>query len=102
MISWLRVVVRSIDSSLVDEWENAGASDDASQAAASLAAPGAKAAVVEDRRGLTVLIRNALFHRVQLMDLDKPEALALSTRSGATACMSGRTRSTTSTTNTST
>ena len=60
---------------LVDEWENAGASDDASQAAASLAAPGAKAAVVEDRRGLTVLIRNALFHRVQLMDLDKPEAL---------------------------
>jgi len=75
VISWLRVVVRSIDSSLVDEWENAGASDDASQAAASLAAPGAKAAVVEDRRGLTVLIRNALFHRVQLMDLDKPEAL---------------------------
>lgn len=49
VISWLRVVVRSIDSSLVDEWENAGASDDASQAAASLAAPGAKAAVVEDR-----------------------------------------------------
>ena len=75
VISWLRVVVRSIDSSLVDEWENAGASDDASQAAASLAAPGAKAAVVEDRRGLTVLIRNALFHRVQLMDLDKPETL---------------------------
>ena len=30
---------------------------------------------VEDRRGLTVLIRNALFHRVQLMDLDKPETL---------------------------
>lgn len=34
-----------------------------------------------------MLIRNALFHRVQPMDLDKPEALGASTRSGATACM---------------
>ena len=70
IISWLRVVVRSIDSSLVDEWENAGAGTDASEAAANLAAPGAKQAVVEDRRGLTVLVRNAMFRRVQLMDLD--------------------------------
>ena len=42
IISWLRVVVRSIDSSLVDEWENAGTDTDASEAAANLAAPGAK------------------------------------------------------------
>ena len=77
VIAWLRVLVRSIDSSLVDEWENAGAdgSLDASEAAASLAAPGARDAVVEDRRGLTVLVRNALFRRVQLMDLDRPEEL---------------------------
>ena len=75
IISWLRVVVRSIDSSLVDEWENAGTDTDASKAAANLAAPGAKQAVVEDRRGLTVLVRNAMFRRVQLMDLDKPDEL---------------------------
>ena len=75
IISWLRVVVRSIDSSLVDEWENAGTDTDASEAAANLAAPGAKQAVVEDRRGLTVLVRNAMFRRVQLMDLDKPDEL---------------------------
>lgn len=75
IISWLRVVVRSIDSSLVDEWENAGTDTDASEAAANLAAPGAKQAVVEDRRGLTVLVRNAMFRRVQLMDLDKPDKL---------------------------
>ena len=75
IIAWLRVLVRSIDSSLVDEWENAGDQTDASQAAASLAAPGAKERVVEDRRGLTVLVRNALFRRVQLMDLDRPEEL---------------------------
>lgn len=75
IISWLRVVVRSIDSSLVDEWENAGTDTDTSEAAANLAAPGAKQAVVEDRRGLTVLVRNAMFRRVQLMDLDKPDEL---------------------------
>ena len=78
IIAWLRVLVRSIDSSLVDEWENAGnpdASQDASEAAATLAAPGRRAAVVEDRRGLTVLVRNALFRRVQLMDLDDPNTL---------------------------
>lgn len=77
IIAWLRVLVRSIDSSLVDEWENAGSggSADASEAAASLAAPGRRDEVVEDRRGLTVLVRNALFRRVQLMDLDDPDAL---------------------------
>lgn len=75
IISWLRVLVRSIDSSLVDEWENAGDSADQSEAAASLAAPGKKNAVVEDRRGLIVLIRNAMFRRVQLMDLDQPDKL---------------------------
>ena len=75
IISRLRVVVRSIDSSLVDEWEHAGTDTDASEAAANLAAPGAKQAVVEDRRGLTVLVRNAMFRRVQLMDLDKPDEL---------------------------
>ena len=75
IISWLRVVVRSIDSSLVDEWEHAGTDTDASEAAANLAAPSAKQAVVEDRRGLTVLVRNAVFRRVQLMDLDKPDEL---------------------------
>ena len=76
IIAWLRVLVRSIDSSLVDEWENAGnTSDEASQAAASLAAPGSGNDVVEDRRGLTVLVRNAMFRRVQLMDFDRPEEL---------------------------
>ncbi|KFI56849.1 DEAD/DEAH box helicase [Bifidobacterium cuniculi] len=74
IISWLRVVVRSIDSSLVDEWEHAG--EASPEGAASLAAPSAgPAPVVEDRRGLTVLVRNALFRRVQLMDLDDPKTL---------------------------
>ena len=51
--------MRSVDSSLVDEWENAGAALDA-------APPSPEdEPVVRDRRGLTVLVRNALFSRVR-------------------------------------
>lgn len=74
IISWLRLVVRSIDSSLVDEWESAGGSD-AEANAVTTAAPSTSESVVEDRRGLIVLIRNAMFRRVQLMDLEDAEAL---------------------------
>lgn len=61
IIAWLGLIVRSVDSSLVDEWENAGAVLDA-------APPDAAGveAVVRDRRGLTVLVHNALFSRVRM------------------------------------
>jgi superfamily II RNA helicase len=72
IISWLRVVVRSVDSSLVDEWEQ---SESTGQDAENLAAPSGAATVVEDRRGLIVLIRNAMFRRIQLMDRDDANAL---------------------------
>ena len=61
IIAWLGLVVRSVDSSLVDEWENAGSVLDAVPPDAA----GAEA-VVHDRRGLTVLVRNALFSRVRM------------------------------------
>lgn len=61
IIAWLGFVVRSVDSSLVDEWENAGSVLDAAPPDAA----GAEA-VVHDRRGLTVLVRNALFSRVRM------------------------------------
>ena len=59
IISWLRLIVRSTDSSLVDEWEAAGELP-------GNAPPTTTEAVVHDRRGLTILVRNALFRRVQL------------------------------------
>lgn len=68
IIAWLGLVVRSVDSSLVDEWEQAGQELDARP-------PSAKEAVVHDRRGLTVLVRNALFRRVRLAAADDAEAL---------------------------
>ena len=69
IVIWLRLVVRTTDSSLVDEWEGAGTEDGATVAAPSVDE------VVHDRRGLTLLVRNALFARVRLAALGKVEEL---------------------------
>lgn len=68
IVSWLGLVVRSVDSSLVDEWANAGVE------------PGAAPIkhgdeVVADRRGMTLMVRNTLFQRVRLAALDRADAL---------------------------
>lgn len=68
IVAWLGFVVRSVDSSLVDEWANAGE-------AAEVAPPVAADEVVADRRGVTVLVRNALFLRVRLASMDKAAEL---------------------------
>ena len=68
IVSWLGLVVRSVDSSLVDEWASAGAMEEA-------APPVDADAVVRDRRGLTVLVRNALFRRVRLAARDDADQL---------------------------
>lgn len=68
IVAWLGLVVRSVDSSLVDEWEAAGSALEA-------APPSEGEAVVLDRRGLTVLVRNALFLRVRLASKDDVETL---------------------------
>ena len=62
IVAWLGLVVRTVDSSLVDEWAAAGESS----AEGLDAAPPAADEVVHDRRGLTLLVRNALFARVRL------------------------------------
>lgn len=70
IISWLGLMVRSIDSSLVDEWAAAG-----DAAALDVAPPTAADAVVADRRGMTLLVRNALFRRVRLAAAQRAEEL---------------------------
>ena len=62
IVAWLGLVVRTVDSSLVDEWAAAGEGS----AEGLDAAPPAADEVVHDRRGLTLLVRNALFARVRL------------------------------------
>ena len=71
IIAWLGLVVRTVDSSLVDEWERAGAVSGGEDAA-----PPDSDAVVRDRRGLSVLVRNALFRRVSLAARDAAEGPA--------------------------
>ena len=68
VVAWLGLIVRSVDSSLVDEWAAAGQPIDA-------APPKPADEVVADRRGLTVLVRNALFHRVRLAARDRTDEL---------------------------
>lgn len=70
IISWLGLVVRSVDSSLVDEWSAAGSAE-----GVDVAPPEAADEVVHDRRALTLLVRNALFARVRLAAFDDTDAL---------------------------
>ena len=70
IISWLGFMVRSVDSSLVDEWEAAG-----DPAALYVAPPSAANQVVADRRGVTLLVRNALIRRVTLAARDHYDQL---------------------------
>ena len=70
IVSWLGFMVRSVDSSLVDAWEAAG-----DPAALDIAPPTAADQVVADRRGVTLLVRNALFRRVTLAARDHADQL---------------------------
>jgi hypothetical protein len=73
LIEWLGELVRQVDSSLLDEWE---------QLANPTAAP-APTAPIEERpppvtanaRAFRVLVRNALFRRVELAALRRPDLL---------------------------
>ncbi len=68
IVAWLGFVVRTTDSSLVDEWANAGEVPDEMP-------PGSDGAVVRDRHGLTVLVRNALWRRVRLFAAEEVPTL---------------------------
>ena len=68
IVAWLDFVVHTVDSSLVDEWERAGEGR-----GADAVPPSEEDAVVRDRRGVTVLVRNALFRRVSIASRDSLE-----------------------------
>ncbi|RBP99540.1 DEAD/DEAH box helicase [Bifidobacterium xylocopae] len=76
VIAWLGLVVRSVDSSLVDEWESAGSDGQRPSKDLDAAPPRANDQVVRDRRAMRLLVRNAMFHRVELVAFDRPQELA--------------------------
>jgi superfamily II RNA helicase len=76
IIEWLGELVRQVDSSLLDEWEELIHPDAARHALETGdIAPPAPRNVTTNRRAFFVLVRNELFRRVQLAALDHVEQL---------------------------
>jgi hypothetical protein len=79
LTEWLGELVRQVDSSLLDEWEKLTNPDAEPESTSDDQAP----AVTTNTRAFRVLVRNALFHRVQLAARQDYDALgALDAESG--------------------
>lgn len=66
LIAWLGELVRQVDSSLLEEWEALTHPDDDAGVAAPTPVGQQAPAVTANRRAFRVLVRNALFRRVEL------------------------------------
>lgn len=70
IIAWLQIIVRTTDSSLIDEW----AQNTQEEKEIALSAP--VHTLIPDRRGLTNLVRRAMFLRVRMLATQDIDALA--------------------------
>ena len=77
IIEWLGELVRQTDSSLVDEWEKLAAGEDTATIAAEHASIEEEEppAVTKNLRAFRVMVRNALFRRVELFADERDRAL---------------------------
>ena len=73
LIEWLGELVRQVDSSLLEEWEELSHPEAALDDAPVVPPP--PPSVVTNERAFRVLVRNELFRRVQLAALDDAHAL---------------------------
>jgi superfamily II RNA helicase len=73
LIEWLGELVRQVDSSLLDEWERLAAGTDAAPAIEQI--DERPPPVTGNRRAFRVLVRNALFRRVELAALRRWDEL---------------------------
>ncbi|MFZ8757184.1 DEAD/DEAH box helicase [Microbacterium sp. HMH0099] len=72
LVAWLGELVRQVDSSLVDEWEQLiNPADDPDAPVV----PPAPPSILTNRRAFVVLVRNEMFRRVQLAALQKDDEL---------------------------
>ena len=72
LIAWLGELVRQVDSSLVDEWEQLiNPTDDPTAPVV----PPAPPSILTNRRAFVVLVRNEMFRRVQLAALQRDDEL---------------------------
>ncbi|QEE61421.1 DUF3516 domain-containing protein [Salinibacterium sp. dk2585] len=85
LIEWLGELVRQVDSSLLDEWEELSHPDPERHSDAPVTPP-APRGVTSNERAFMVLVRNALFRRVQLAALERYDDLGeLDAHAGFTA-----------------
>ncbi|WP_082500726.1 DEAD/DEAH box helicase [Agreia sp. Leaf244] len=76
LIEWLGELVRQVDSSLLDEWEELiNPSDDGGSVESPGIVPPAPRLLTSNTRAFRILVRNELFRRVQLAALENYEAL---------------------------
>ncbi len=73
IIEWLGAVVRQTDSSLLDEWERL--SDPTGWSPTRTILPPVPERITANERAFTVLVRNAMFRRVELAALRRVEQL---------------------------
>jgi superfamily II RNA helicase len=74
IVEWLGETVRQIDSSLLDEWEALTDPESVARAAAAVAAgepPAPPRPITANQRAFRVMIRNAMFQKVQLAARDR-------------------------------
>ncbi|GAA3586309.1 DEAD/DEAH box helicase [Klugiella xanthotipulae] len=71
IIEWLGELVRQVDSSLLDEWEELAHPDPEKHAADSVALPPPPRNILSNRRAFLVLVRNEMFRRVQHAAYDR-------------------------------
>ena len=84
IVEWLGELVRQVDSSLLDEWEQLTSPDQPLDAP--VAVPARPRPLTGNERAFTAMVRNALFRRVELFARDRwDELAALDGRSGWTA-----------------
>jgi superfamily II RNA helicase len=76
VIEWLGELVRQVDSSLLDEWEELVHPDAARHESETALVPPAPRNVTTNRRAFTVLVRNEMFRRVQLAAREAYDELA--------------------------
>jgi hypothetical protein len=72
IVEWLGALVRQVDSSLLDEWEQLAGGVRAEDVAVR---PQEPVSLTDNVRAFTVLVRNAMFRRVELAALRRVDAL---------------------------
>ncbi|CAN5884250.1 DEAD/DEAH box helicase [soil metagenome] len=75
MVEWLGELVRQTDSSLLDEWEQLTAPDGGGEVVAVRPVEAAERPVTANARAFRVLVRNAMFRRVELAARRRWDAL---------------------------